>query len=194
MNKTSQKNPSDGELDPFLEEELEEEEREEQERENLAQASASSVSTSGLQNKINELEKTLKESKDEVLRAHAEMENIRNRSRQEVTKAYKFALESFVKELLPVLDSLERSLENLDDGMKEGIELTLQMLLGIMKKEGIEQIEPLHEPFNPQQHEAMSVQQNSEVEANTVLAVMQKGYILNGRLIRPAMVVVSKME
>ena len=157
------------------------------------------------QEKINELElalvaaqSTVDDQKDSVIRAKAEVDNIRRRSAQEVEKARKFALEKFSAELLPVIDNLERAIaciDKEDDHQKalvEGVELTLQSMLSALETFGIKAIDPQDQPFNPEFHQAMSMQEVEGVAANTVIAVMQKGYELNGRLVRPAMVMVSK--
>lgn len=143
------------------------------------------------------LEEQLAQAKDQVLRAHADAQNARRRAEQDVEKAHKFALEKFAKELLPVIDSLERAIEafdqaGADEALKEGVEMTLSMFISTLGKFNVEQLNPQGEPFDPQFHEAMSMVPNPEVEPNTVIAVMQKGYLLNGRLVRPAMVMVSK--
>ncbi|SDI96921.1 molecular chaperone GrpE [Ferrimonas sediminum] len=141
---------------------------------------------------------TIDGQKDSVVRAHAEMENIRRRSAQDVEKARKFALEKFAGELLPVIDNLERALQTADadnEAVKpliEGVELTRKSFLSSVDKFGIKEIDPLGQPFNPDQHQAMAMQPSEEFAANTVMAVMQKGYELNGRLLRPAMVMISK--
>ncbi|MDC1529434.1 nucleotide exchange factor GrpE [Gammaproteobacteria bacterium] len=141
----------------------------------------------------------LAEQHDMVLRAQAEVQNMRRRCEQDVEKAHKFALEKFGTELLPVMDNLERALQavtNADDesvkALYEGVELTLKGFAETLIKNNIEQLDPQGEPFDPQQHEAMSIVENDEVEPNTVLTVVQKGYLLNGRVIRPAMVMVAK--
>ena len=141
----------------------------------------------------------LAEQQDMVLRAQAEVQNMRRRCEQDVEKAHKFALEKFGTELLPVMDNLERALQavtNADDesvkALYEGVELTLKGFSETLSKNNIEQLDPQGEPFDPQQHEAMSIVENDDVEANTVLTVVQKGYLLNGRVIRPAMVIVAK--
>jgi len=141
----------------------------------------------------------LAEQQDTVLRAQAEVQNMRRRCEQDVEKAHKFALEKFGTELLPVMDNLERALQavtNADDesvkALYEGVELTLKGFSETLSKNNIEQLDPQGEPFDPQQHEAMSIVENDDVEANTVLTVVQKGYLLNGRVIRPAMVIVAK--
>jgi len=141
----------------------------------------------------------LAEQQEMVLRAQAEVQNMRRRCEQDVEKAHKFALEKFGTELLPVMDNLERALQavtNADDesvkALYEGVELTLKGFSETLSKNNIEQLDPQGEPFDPQQHEAMSIVENDDVEANTVLTVVQKGYLLNGRVIRPAMVIVAK--
>jgi molecular chaperone GrpE len=145
---------------------------------------------------VEELEQSLAEAKDQALRAAAEAQNVRRRAEQEAEKARKFALEKFVKDLLPVVDSLEKALESMQEGAsdahREGVSMTLKMQLDALAKSGVESIEPQGEPFDPQVHEAMAMVPNPELESNTVMEVMQKGYLLNGRLVRPAMVIVSQ--
>ena len=137
-------------------------------------------------------------ARDAALRAQADAQNIKRRAEQDIERARKFALEQFTRELLPVADNLERALESAagdDEAIKpiaEGVELTLKSLLDAMKKSNIEVVDPMGEPFDPNLHQAMSMVENSDVEPNSVIAVMQKGYTLNGRLVRPAMVMVSK--
>jgi molecular chaperone GrpE len=138
-----------------------------------------------------------KQLRDSVLRAQAETQNVRRRAEGDVEKARKYALEKFVNELLPVVDNLERTLDAADnegDSKKdliEGVKLTLKSLQDTLKNFGVELVNPQDEPFNPQLHQAISTIPNPDVEPNTVLNVFQKGYTLNGRLVRPAMVVVS---
>lgn len=138
--------------------------------------------------------------RDAQLRAQAEIENIRRRTEMDVEKAHKFALEKFANELLPVIDSLERALEvaNKEDpqlaSMIEGIELTLKGLLGAVRKFGVEVVGETGVPFNPEVHQAMSMMESEEFEPNHVMLVMQRGYTLNGRLLRPAMVAVAKAK
>jgi len=135
---------------------------------------------------------------DQCLRLQAELENLRRRAERDVANAHKFALERFAAELLPVRDSLEMGLaafegEGADPGkLHEGVELTLQMLTGAMGKFEIREVNPEGEHFNPEFHQAMSLQERGDVEPNTVVTVVQKGYLLNERLLRPAMVIVSK--
>lgn len=139
------------------------------------------------------------ENWEKVLRLQAEMENLRRRSAQDVEKAHKFALDKFVNDLLPVKDSLEMGIDagkatELAEVEKilEGVELTLKMLEDVLGKHGVETVNPEGEKFDPQHHQAMSIQDSDEHDPNTVMTVMQKGYKLNDRLVRPAMVVVSK--
>ncbi|EAS42992.1 nucleotide exchange factor GrpE [Photobacterium profundum] len=140
----------------------------------------------------------VKEAQDNVLRARAEGENVRRRSEVEIDKARKFALNKFTEELLPVIDNLERAIEMADKNdealksMIEGVELTLKTMTATVEKFGLKQHNPVGEAFNPEFHQAMSIQESAEHEPNTVMLVMQKGYELNGRIIRPAMVMVSK--
>ncbi|ATB64859.1 nucleotide exchange factor GrpE [Pseudomonas mosselii] len=148
--------------------------------------------------RVLELEEQLAAAKDQSLRAAADLQNIRRRAEQDVEKAHKFALEKFAGDLLPIIDSLERGLElsNADDEtikpMREGIELTLKMFQDTLKRYNLEAIDPHGQPFNAEHHQAMAMQESADVEPNSVLNVFQKGYLLNGRLLRPAMVVVSK--
>jgi molecular chaperone GrpE len=138
------------------------------------------------------------EFKDAALRAKADADNIRRRAAIDVDKAKKFALEKFANELLPVIDNMERGLAHVDKENEallpliEGIELTAKSLESALDKFGVKAVNPEGETFNPDLHQAMSMVENADVAPNTVIAVMQKGYELNGRLIRPAMVVISK--
>ena len=153
-----------------------------------------------LQQQLEEAEAKAKENWDQLLRVKAEQENLRRRHEREVENAHKYALERFVQDLLPVIDSLEMGAEAAAsegatlDKVREGTELTLKMLLSTIDKFGIQAVHPEGEPFNPEYHQAMSMLESPEHAANTVMNVMQKGYTLNERLIRPAMVVVSKGE
>ena len=154
--------------------------------------------TGDLNARVLELEEQVAAAKDQSLRAVAELQNVRRRAEQDVEKAHKFALEKFAGDLLPIVDTLERALEmsNPEDEaikpMREGIELTLKMFHDTLKRYQLEAIDPHGEPFNAEQHQAMAMQESADVEPNSVLKVFQKGYQLNGRLLRPAMVVVSK--
>ncbi len=148
-----------------------------------------------LQAKLDEVQQR---ERDSLLRVKAEMENVRRRAELDVEKAHKFALERFAGELLPVIDNLERGLETADKSnseltpLIEGTELTLKSLLDAVRKFGIEVVGDTHVPFDPAVHQAMTMLESDEHEPNQVMMVMQKGYTLHGRLLRPAMVAVSK--
>ena len=135
---------------------------------------------------------------DQLVRTKAQMDNLSKRHQRELENAHKYGLDKFVGELLGVWDSLELGHtaaqdENADVAkLLEGTELTLKMIADAMSKLGVEQVNPLDQPFNPEFHQAMSMQPRDDVPANTVVAVVQKGYTLNGRLVRPAMVMVSQ--
>ena len=150
-----------------------------------------------LQVQLEKLQEQSKVSLDKVVRAQAEMENLRKRAARDVENAHKYALEKFTNELLPIMDSLELGLsasvkaKNLDDLCK-GMELTLEMFNTVMEKFGITMIEPKGEKFDPELHDAVSMQETDDSNSGIIIEVMQKGYTLNGRLIRPAMVVVAK--
>ena len=158
----------------------------------------STASDEHLQQQLAEAEAKAKEHWDQLLRVKAEQENLRRRHEREVENAHKYALERFAQELLPVIDSLEMGTEAAAsegatlEKLREGTELTLKMLLATIEKFGIKAVHPEGEAFNPEYHQAMSMLESPEHAANTVMNVMQKGYTLNERLIRPAMVVVSK--
>jgi len=138
------------------------------------------------------------ENWEQLVRAKAEQENLRRRHERDLENAHKYAFEKFASELLPVIDSLEMGVTAATaegatlQQVKEGTELTLKMLLSTIDKFGIKSVHPEGEPFNPEYHQAMSMLESPEHNPNTVMTVMQKGYTLNERLIRPAMVVVSK--
>ena len=144
-----------------------------------------------------DLEAELEAAKDAALRAQAEAMNVQRRAEQEVEKARKFALERFCGDLLSVVDNLERALESSDDeqgsaAVAEGVDLTRKGFMDVLAKYGVEAVDPQGEPFDPETAQAMSMVEQPDVEPNSVVAVMQKGYLLNGRLLRPAMVMVSK--
>lgn len=146
---------------------------------------------------IDKLQADLAQAEDASLRAMADAQNVKRRAEQDVEKARKFALEQFSKDLLPVVDNLERALaaggeEQAIKPIAEGVELTLKSFLDVLKKFHIEAVDPAGEPFDHELHQAIGMLPNADVEPNTVLEVMQKGYTLNGRLMRPAMVMVSK--
>jgi len=149
--------------------------------------------------KLDAAEQEAARAKDDLLRVQAEMQNLRRRSEQDVEKAHKYGQEKFAAELLTVVDNLERALEAAKDSENEqvraiydGVDLTLKSFVDLFGKFNITAIDPLGEPFDPLRHQAMTMQENGEVEPNTVIAVMQKGYGLHDRVLRPAMVMVSK--
>jgi molecular chaperone GrpE len=158
----------------------------------------SEVSIEELQQQLTAAQEEAGKMKDQFLRAEAEMSNLRRRVEKDVENAHKFGQEKLSKELLSVADNLERAIASTEgdvtdvDAIKEGVQMTLKGLQDVFAKFSIEAIDPEGAPFDPQQHQAMSMVENPEVEPNTVIAVMQKGYQLHGRLIRPAMVMVSK--
>ena len=148
-------------------------------------------------NEVEELQQKLSTLGEQLLREQAEMQNVRRRAQRDVESAHKFALEKFVTELLSVVDNLERAIGAIDaedDSQKavaEGLELTLKTFIDVLTKHSVEPVDPEGQPFDADLHQAVSMVPNAEVEPNTVINVFQKGYTLNGRLIRPAMVVVS---
>jgi molecular chaperone GrpE len=152
----------------------------------------------GANSEIDAMQQQVNQANEQLLRVQAEMQNVRRRAERDVENAHKFALEKFATELLSVVDNLERALSAInteDESQKsvaEGIELTLKTFIDVLAKFNVEAVEPEGQPFDADLHQAVSTVPNSEVEPNTVIDVFQKGYTLNGRLIRPAMVVVSK--
>lgn len=150
-----------------------------------------------LQAKLTEAEEKAAQNWERVLRIQADMENAQRRATRDIENAHKYALEKFVLELLPIIDSLERAAnlpEDQQHSVLEGVKLTLQMLHTAFEKFGIVQVDPMGKLFNPELHQAISTEVNGDVPPGTVLNVLQKGYLLNNRLVRPALVVVSKLE
>ena len=151
----------------------------------------------GLLQENERLKMEVQESSDKAVRATAELDNIRKRTSRDIENAHKYALERFVNESLPVVDSMElginasQSAEDIES-LREGMDLTLKMLFDCMSKFGVKTIDPAGEKFDPEWHEAVSMQELEGSEPGRVVTVMQKGYELNGRLVRPAMVVVAK--
>jgi molecular chaperone GrpE len=160
--------------------------------------SASEGDADAMSSELAALQKKADEHYDQLVRAHAEIENLKRRHTQELEKAHKYALDKFVGELLTIWDSLELGLQAAQNdeadvaSLREGTGLTVKMFGDVMEKFNVERINPEGEAFNPEFHQAMSMVPNAEMAPNTVMAVMQKGVSLNGRLIRPAMVVVSQ--
>ncbi len=158
------------------------------------------VTVESLQAKLAEAEAKADDNLDQLMRVRAEMENIRRRSERELANAHKYALEKFAQELLPVIDSMEMGVaaaqdENADvSKLREGTEMTLKMFEAAIEKFGIKGVHPHGEVFNPEHHQAMTMIDSPEHEPNMIIDVMQKGYLLNERLVRPAMVVVSSAK
>ncbi len=158
----------------------------------------SEVSIQELQKQLKQVEKKAQENWDKVVRVQAEMENQKRRAQKDLENAHKYGLEKFAKELLSVIDSLELGIQaSTSDApevvaLRQGSELTIKQFESVFAKFNIEAIDPTGQPFNPELHQAMTMQPSADVEPNTVINVFQKGYVLNGRLIRPAMVVVSQ--
>lgn len=149
--------------------------------------------------KLAQAELAAQKAHDDLLRVQAEMQNLRRRTEQDIEKAHKYGQEKFSAELLSVMDNLERALDaasaHENEAVKaiyDGVDLTLKSFSDCFSKFNIEAVDPLGEPFDPALHQAMSMQENPDVEPNTIIAVMQKGYTLHGRVIRPAMVLVAK--
>ena len=164
-----------------------------------AEAEAKSSSLEGLPERLAEAELAAERAKDDLLRVQAEMQNLRRRTEQDVEKAHKYGIEKFSGELLVVIDNLERALtsasESKDGSVKaiqDGVSLTLKSFNDCFAKFSIEAVDPLGEPFDPQLHQAIATQESPDSEPNSVIEVIQKGYTLNGRVIRPALVMVSK--
>ena len=159
---------------------------------------SSEAAVSSIEDELIDARRESRENLDRALRAHAELENVRRRLERDLQNAHRFALERFVSELLPVRDSLELGLAASSEngtstaGVVEGVELTLRMLDQAMEKFGVKAVDPAGEPFDPEFHQAMTMQESDTAESGTVLTVVQKGYLLNERLVRPAMVIVAK--
>jgi len=192
MNEETQKKEIENEdLDQKVEEVLDEIEETEEKIEDIE---------AEIEEKQKDLNSEISKLKDEIIRLHAEADNVKKRNARDMDNLRKFALDKFAKSLLPVADSMDKELEAV---AKEGIEMTVEqmvegtiltqnVLLKVLTDNGIEVINPEGEKFNPEFHEAMTQVPNPDLDPNTIVDVFQKGYLLNGRLIRPAMVVVSK--
>lgn len=166
-------------------------------QEEILDESVETQDEAGLEAELVAAQDEVAQLKDQALRAAAELQNVRRRAEQDVEKAHKFGLEKFANEMLPIVDNLERAIESCGDeeatkAIREGVEMTLSMFLSGLAKFDIEQIDPQGEAFDPALHQAMSMVEAPDAEPNTVVAVMQKGYSLSGRLMRPAMVMVAK--
>lgn len=177
--------------------------------EEAADSNASEESIDDLRGALSEAQAALEESraeaaslKDQALRAVAEADNVRKRADRSIENAHKYALERFVNDLLPAVDSFERAVDAAADlkasageavsAMAEGLELSLKLLVEALQRQGIEVVDPIGAPFDPKLHEAMSMIENPEAEPGSVIEVFQKGYTVNGRLARPARVIIAK--
>ena len=186
---------NDEQINPEVDEEVQTAEQPEAEQE-APEVELSEVDS--LKAQLEAAQQELADTKEQALRTVADAQNVKRRAEADIDKARKFALEKFAGELLSVADNMERALEAADaenDAVKpllEGVELTQKTLISTLEKFNVEQLNPEGEPFDPNLHQAMSMVPNPDVEPNTVIAVMQKGYTLSGRLLRPAMVMVSK--
>lgn len=171
--------------------------------EQKAQAGAGSADASAQPDPIAELEAARSEAaqaKDQLLRLHAEMENVRRRATRDVEAAHKFGQEKLIGALIPVVDNLERAAASASaaasspeaTAIAEGVELSLKLFVDTLTRFDVQPIDPVGEPFDPQFHQAMTMVENPNMEPNSVMQVLQKGYSLHGRLVRPAMVVVSR--
>ncbi|MCR8916201.1 nucleotide exchange factor GrpE [Marinobacter panjinensis] len=172
-------------------------------QDNQDKGAAEEAEETSPESEVDALKAQAQDFQEQMLRSQAEMQNVRRRAEIDVEKAHKFALEKFVKELLPVADSLEKAVESTEGhqeageqvaSIREGVEMTLNLFMNSLKKFNVEQLDPVGEPFDPQKHEALSMVPAPNAEPNSVVSVVQKGYMLNDRLVRPAMVMVAKAE
>ena len=167
-------------------------------RDDAADSGAAATGPEALQRRIDELQQALDSARDQGLRTAAEMQNLRRRAERDVETAHKYALEKFVAALLPVVDNLERALAAIDRDnevvrpLGEGVELTHKSLLDVLRQHGVQIVDPAAQSFDPALHQAVAMVPHPELPANQVVEVLQKGYTLNERLVRPAMVVVSQ--
>ena len=149
-----------------------------------------------LEEKLTLAEQNAHENWEKSVRVMAELDNVRRRAEREVANAHRYGLEKLISSLLPVVDSLEQALQlaekNADTSMHQGLELTMKLFIDVLEKQGVQQLDPLGENFDPQQHEAMSIQESADAPHNSILVVFQKGYRLSDRVIRPARVIVAK--
>ena len=164
-----------------------------------AQEALESITDEAAADPIMQLQAEADKARDQALRAEAEMQNLRKRAERDVQNAHKFGIERLIQNLLPVLDSLEKAIETSlqaetpeDDPQLEGLKLCFKLFTDVFEKEGVHMLDPLGQAFDPNVHEALSMIENPDMEPNSVMAVIQKGYRLHERLVRPAMVIVSK--
>ena len=160
-----------------------------------AQLDSPEKNADSLEAQLEDAQAKASENWEQFIRAKAEMDNLRRRNAKDVENAHKYGIEKLINEMLPVIDGMGMGLaaeEASAESLREGMEMTMGMLIKMMENLGIEEIDPLNEKFDAAKHQAVTMMPNADVEPNTVTAVMQKGYALNDRLIRPAMVMVSK--
>ncbi|MCK5431990.1 MAG: nucleotide exchange factor GrpE [Gammaproteobacteria bacterium] len=156
------------------------------------------VTIESLSEQIEALKTSAADSMDKAIRAHAELDNVRKRATRDIENAHKYALDKFINELLPILDSMELGInaaDNVEDvsSLREGMDLTMKMFCSSLEKSGVSPVDPQKgDKFNPDLHEAVTMQEVDDAESGTVVVTLQKGYELNGRLIRPAKVIVAK--
>ncbi len=194
----SSENQSDSDLIEEVLEQVAELDTETEENEATIESEASELSVEELQKQLAKAEQKAADNLDKALRVQAEMENLKRRTQKDLDSAHKYGLEKFAKELLSVIDSLELGIQAATSDvpevlkLKEGSELTIAQFESVFAKFNIEAINPVGEAFNPEFHQAMTMVPSPDAEPNSVINVFQKGYVLNGRLIRPAMVVVAQ--
>ena len=192
---SSQNQDNQETVDQELEQDQQEVQQDEVKLDEEAKLESPEKNADSLEAQLEDAQKKASDNWEQFLRAKAEMDNLRRRNTKDVENAHKYGIEKFVNELLPVLDAMAMGLATEDasaESLREGMELTMSMMAKMLEKLGIEEVDPLNEKFDAEKHQAMTMQPNADVEPNTVIAVMQKGYVLNNRLIRPAMVMVSK--
>ena len=185
-------------VDPDEEHALATEADAEPELEDVVPEAAGEPEAESVEAQLAKAQETIKDYWDQMMRLRAEIENNRKRAERDIENAHKYALKNFIENLLPVIDSMEmgmaaaRSDNATLESIREGSEMTMSMLLQLLEKQGLETIDPLGEKFDPERHQAMSMVDSADAAPNTVVEVMQKGFALNDRLVRPAMVVVAK--
>jgi molecular chaperone GrpE len=197
LNPTEQQQANEAEVQPVEEVVSETAEQNEADVEVAAEETEASADADKLAQDLVAATAEIESLKDQMLRIQAEAQNVRRRAEQDVEKAHKFGVEKFANEMLPIVDSLERAIEAFGDDealkpMREGVEMTMNMFLSGLDKFEMKQVNPKGEMFDPALHQAMSMIPVPDTAANTVVEVMQKGYTLHGRLVRPAMVIVAK--
>lgn len=190
-----QKNDAQNKWAQFTEQEPESEQDTQEELGLPAQDKKTPEEITLLENELDQAKLLVQSKQNDYLRVVAEMDNLRRRAERDVEQAHKFGVEKFVRELLPVVDSLEKSLEHAaDDNLKQGVQMTLDLLLAALHKQHVAVVDPLGKTFDPTQHEAVSTAPSADHAPNTVIQVLQKAYLLNDRLVRPALVIVSKAQ